>query len=101
VEIVRRWADRGEEESIAKATFDGANQAVQMAVALNAAQENESASYLIAVLHLSEGAQVHDLKWCASTAPSREVRLAGVICTFEREDMLARNLTRFAEVNSL
>jgi len=102
VDILRRWADRGEEETVATATFQGAGETAEMAVPLNLCQDGESgASYLIAVLHLSEGAQAHDLAWCAAAAPLRDVRLAGVICTFEREDMLARNLARFTEMDGL
>lgn len=96
IEIIRRWADRGEEENVASATVSGSDEAVELPVTLNASGDEDDASYLIAVLHLAEGARLHDLAWCATRAPRRDVRLAGVICTFEREDMLAHNLSCFA-----
>ncbi|BAV65858.1 glycosyltransferase [Sphingobium cloacae] len=89
VEILRRWAEKGEEEIVAASDHAEEDGIVELPVAL---PEGENASYLIPRIHLSEGAQIRDLCWHATTPPQRDVRLAGIICTFEREDMLARNL---------
>ncbi|SCW54122.1 Glycosyltransferase like family 2 [Sphingobium faniae] len=93
IEILRRWAEKGDEEIVAASDFADDSDIVELTVAL---PDGESPSYLIPQLHMSQGAQISDLAWCAATPPRRDVRLAGVICTFSREDMLARNLARFA-----
>ena len=96
VEIHRRNALDGQEKTLISIELEGQEQAIEVPIALQPPSSDESASYLIAVLHLAAGTELHDLRWCTATAPLREVRLAGVICTFNREDMLAGNLGRLS-----
>lgn len=96
IEIRRRYALDGQEYLISSADFEGQAQSIEVPVALEQPTGDESASYLVAILHLAADAELRDLRWCVSTAPVRQVRIAGVICTFNQEDMLASNLTRIA-----
>ena len=96
IEIWRRDALTGQEEAITSRDFEGDGQSIVLPVILRAPCDDTDAHYLIAVLHMAGGAELSALSWCAATPPIRQVRLAGVICTFDREDMLADNLTRFA-----
>ena len=96
IEIWRRDALSGQERLAASVYTEGHERAVEIAVPLQRPCDDDEASYLVAVLHLARGATLRDLRWCTAAAPVRNVRIAGVICTFNRDDMLSANLTRFA-----
>ena len=97
IEVRRRNAQTGEEQTLAEVDCEGQAQPIAIPIVLQQPSSEEDASYLIAVLHLAGGAQLHDLGWSAATAPAREIRIAGVICTFNQEAMLADNLAQISE----
>lgn len=96
VEILRRNALDRTEEPIVSVDLEGQEQSIEVPIALQPPCSEEDASYLVVILHLAAGAQLRDIRWCSAVAPVRDVRIAGVICTFNREDMLADNLYRIA-----
>lgn len=96
IEIRRRNALNGEEQVLAEIDCEGEARGIEIPIVLQQPRSDEDASYLIAILHLAPGTELNDLRWSAAVAPTREVRLAGVICAFSQEDMLAQNLSRIA-----
>ena len=96
IEIRRRNALTGGEQVLTKVDCEGQAQPIAIPIPLQKPGSDGDESYLIAVLHLAAGAQLHDLRWSATTAPAREVRIAGVICTFNQEAMLANNLAQIS-----
>ena len=96
IEIRRRNALTGGEQVLTEVDCEGQAQPIAIPIALQQPGGNGDASYLIAVLHLAAGAQLHDLRWSTARAPAREVRIAGVICTFNQETMLANNLAQIS-----
>ena len=96
IEIRRRNALTHEEQTLTEVDCEGQAQPIAIPIVLQQPSSEEDASYLIAVLHLAAGAQLHDLRWSAATAPAREIRIAGVICTFNQEAMLADTLAQIS-----
>ncbi|NIJ15459.1 glycosyltransferase family 2 protein [Sphingobium vermicomposti] len=96
IEIWRRDSLSGLEEAVVSIQMEGNGQAFAASVTLHLACDEEHASCLFAKLHLAEGSVLSELRWCAAVPPVRDVRLTGIICTFNREEMLAGNLAQFA-----
>ncbi|KFG91747.1 putative glycosyltransferase [Sphingobium herbicidovorans NBRC 16415] len=96
IEIRRRNALTGEEQALAEVDCEGKAQPIAIPIVLQQPGSDEDASYLIAVLHLSAGAGLRNLHWSAATPGVRDVRIAGVICTFNQEEMLADNLAQIS-----
>lgn len=96
IEIRRRNALTGEEQILAEVDCEGQAQPIAIPIALQQPCSEEDASYLIAVLHLAASAQLNNLRWSTATAPAREIRIAGAICTFNQEAMLADNLAQIS-----
>lgn len=100
IDICRRNALDGQEESVASVDLEGQGQAVEIAVPLRQSTQDEEATYLFAIVYPAAETELRDLRWCAAVPPVRQVRIAGVICTYNREEMLARNLERFNRADS-
>jgi len=98
IEIWRRDALNGREGLLVSVEVEGrGEEVIAVPVLLRPPGEEGDASCLVATLHMGEGSVLRELHWCAAAPPVREVRIAGVICTFNREDMLAANLARFVK----
>lgn len=96
IEIRRRNALTGEEQALVQVHCEGQSQSIAIPIALQQPGSDEAASYLIAVLDLSAGAELHNLHWSAATPGACNVRIAGVICTFNQEEMLTDNLAQIS-----
>lgn len=96
IKILRRSAKTGDEDIIFHHHYavDG-GQYISCPVSLT----SQDASYLILEMELRAGSVVTDLAWRTNVEPRRQVSLAAVICTFNREKIISKNLSKLSENN--